>query len=65
MLLHLASIKSWHLARQHASFDSAVEHITARVSLEDCVDSFADKDNKRFIRASGKRRSLCCQKNRE
>lgn len=65
MLLHLASMKLWHLAQQHVNFDSAVKHIVARVSLEDCANTFKDKDNERFIQASGKKRSLCYQKNGE
>lgn len=40
MLLHLASIKLWHLAQPHVNFDSAVKHIAARVSLEDPANSF-------------------------
>lgn len=55
MLLHLASMKLWHLAQQHVNFDSAVKHIVARVSLEDCANTFKDKDNERFIQASGKK----------
>ncbi len=53
MLLRLASIKLWHLAQPHVNFDSAVKHIAARVSLEDCANSFKDKDNERFIQARG------------
>lgn len=65
MLLRLASIKLWHLAQPHVNSDSAAKHIAARVSLEDGANSFKDKDNERFIQASGKRRSLCYQKNGE
>lgn len=53
MLLCLASIKSWHLAQAHVNFDRAVRRTAARVSSEDCADSFKDKDNERFIQASG------------
>lgn len=40
VLLHLASIKLWHLAQPHVNFDSAVKHIAACVSLEDPANSF-------------------------
>ena len=55
MLLHLASMKLWHLAQQHVNFDSTAKRIVAYVSLENCANSFKDKDNERFIQASGKK----------
>lgn len=58
MLLRLASIKSWHLAQLHVNFDNVVKHIPARVSLENCVNSFKGKDNEKFIKAIGRKRSL-------
>lgn len=65
MLLHLESIKLWHLAQQHVNFDSALKHIVSYVSLENCTNSSKDKDNERFMQASAKKRSLCYQKNGE
>lgn len=65
MLLYLASMKLWHLAQQHVNFDSTVKHVVACVSLENCANSFKDKDNERFIQASGKKISLYYQKNGE
>lgn len=53
MLLYLTSIKLWHLAQQHGNFDSTVKHMMACDSLEDCANTFKEKDNERFIQASG------------
>lgn len=55
-LLRLASIKLRHLAQPHFNFDSVVKHIAAYVSLEDCANSFKNKDDERFIQASGRKR---------
>lgn len=55
MLLNLAQMKLWHLARQHVKFDSGVGHTAAALSSEDKAGAFQDRGNERFMEASGKR----------
>lgn len=55
MLLNLAQMKLWHLARQHVNSDSGVRHTVASLSLEDKADTFQDGGNERLMEASGKR----------
>lgn len=42
MLLNLAQMKLWHLARQHVNSDSGVQHTAASLSLEDKAGAFQD-----------------------
>lgn len=40
MLLNLAQMKLWHLARQHVNSDSAVRHSGASLFLKDKASAF-------------------------
>lgn len=56
----MASIKRRHLAELRVRSDDAVKHL---VPLKDCENAFEDKDDKRFIPAAVRKKSLGYEKN--